>query len=52
MTGGKSEEARKPGKAKERRARLGEALRANLLRRKAQARARLKPATSEADETR
>ena len=43
-TGGKSGEGRKADKADERRARLGRELRANLLRRKAQASARLKTA--------
>jgi hypothetical protein len=46
-TGGKSGEGRKADKAEERRARLGRALRANLLRRKAQASARLKTAAPE-----
>jgi len=52
MTGGKSEEERKADKAKERRARLGEALRANLLRRKAQSRVRRKTAATEDEDFR
>ena len=52
MTGTKREKGRKADKATERRARLGEALRANLFRRKAQASARLKTATPEDEDAR
>jgi hypothetical protein len=51
-TGGKSGEGRKADKAEERRARLGRELRANLLRRKAQASARLKTAAPEDEDVR
>jgi hypothetical protein len=51
-TEGKSGEGRKADKAEERRARLGRELRANLLRRKAQASARLKTAAPEDEDVR
>ena len=49
---GERDEARKPAKSEERRARLEKELRANLLKRKAQTKARLKTATTEADDGR
>ena len=50
--GGKSGEGRKADTADERRARLGRELRANLLRRKAQASARLKTAAPKNEDVR
>jgi hypothetical protein len=52
MTGSKREDGWKADKAKERWARLGRELRTNLLRRKAQASARLKTATPEEKDAR
>jgi hypothetical protein len=49
---GERPEGRKPAKSEERRARLDRELRANLLKRKAQTKARLKTATTEADDGR
>jgi hypothetical protein len=46
MTGGGQDDAKAKGGAKSRRDRLNEALRANLAKRKAQARARRESATS------
>jgi hypothetical protein len=46
MTGGRQDDAKAKGGAKSRRDRLNEALRANLAKRKAQARARRESATS------
>jgi hypothetical protein len=46
MTGGRQDDAKAKGGAKSRRDRLDEALRANLAKRKAQARARRESATS------
>jgi hypothetical protein len=46
MTGGRQDDAKAKGGTKSRRDRLNEALRANLAKRKAQARARRESATS------
>jgi len=52
MTGGEQDEAKAKGGAKSRRDRLDEALRANLAKRKAQARARRETATSPGNDRR
>jgi hypothetical protein len=50
MTGGRQDDAKAKGGAKSRRDRLDEALRANLAKRKAQARARREAATSKGND--
>jgi hypothetical protein len=50
MTGGRRDDAKAKGGAKSRRDRLDEALRANLAKRKVQARARREAATSEGND--
>ena len=50
MTGGRQDDAKAKGGTKSRRDRLDEALRANLAKRKAQARARRETATSPGDD--
>ena len=50
MTGGRRDDAKAKGGAKSRRDRLDEALRANLAKRKAQARARREAATSKGND--
>ena len=52
MTGGRRDNTKAKGGAKSRRDRLDEALRANLAKRKAQARARRETATSPGDDRR
>ena len=52
MTGGRRDDAKAKGGAKSRRDRLDEALRANLAKRKAQARARRETATSPGNDRR
>ena len=50
MTGGRRDDAKAKGGAKSRRDRLDQALRANLAKRKAQARARREAATSKGND--